>query len=368
MGMEIEDLAVDLLRPYGKNAKKHPTEQVARIAASLQEFGFQQPIVVDQNNVVVIGHGRLLAAQKLGYATVPCLRAENLTQGQIRALRLADNKTAESEWDLDLLADDLSDLDFDMGQFGFDLGSLTAVGSDSDGEDDSDDDSGYEIVDDRAPAAQHNVFENQERMQFVETNYYGIPQMRATDTVGDKMLRFCDWRECEDPQNYIAHFYYDDYKFMSAWREPDKYIERLRRFKAVISPNFSLYTDFPRALQILSCYRRQWTGAYWQIHGLDVIPNVVWGDRESFAYCFEGIPRHSTVSVSTVGVKNDRDWNGSDDDMFHAGYDEMMKRLEPTAILFYGDMIDGCEGNIIHIPSFYAERREMLNKLRDKGD
>ena len=363
MGMDIEYFAVDDLRPYEKNAKTHPAEQVARIAASLKEFGFQQPIVIDAHNVVIIGHGRLLAAKKLGYATVPCLRVENLSQNQIRALRLADNKTAESEWDMDLLADDLSDLDFDMEQFGFDLSAFPGT-DDMDADDDVDDG----VTDTRAPAAQHNVFENQERMQFVETNYYGIPQMRSTQTVCDKMLRFCDWRECTDPENYIAHFYYDDYKFISAWREPEKYMERLRKFKAVVSPDFSLYTDFPRALQIMSCYRRQWVGAYWQMHGLDVIPDVVWGDRESFAYCFEGIPQGSTVAVSTVGVKNNKDWNGQDDDLFHAGFDEMMKRLHPTTVIFYGDMIDGCDGNIINVPSFYAERREMLNRMKDEKD
>lgn len=351
--MDIEELAVEDLHPYEKNAKKHPEEQVERIAASLHEFGWQQPIVVDQNNVVIIGHGRLQAAQKLGMATVPCLRAENLTQSQIRALRLADNKTAESEWDMDLLNDDLSDLDFDMTQFGFDFSADDDSADDSDEDDDT-------VVDDRAPAAQHNVFENQERMQFVETNYYGIPQMRATQVTCDKMLRFCDWRGCEDPENYVAHFYYDDYKFMSAWREPEKYIERLRRFKAVVSPDFSLYTDFPRALQILSCYRRQWVGAYWQMQGLEVIPDVVWGDKESFNYCFEGIPRKSTVAVSTVGVKNNKDWNGTDGSVFRDGYLEMMNRLEPTTIIFYGDMIDGLPGNIIRIPSFYEERRKLL--------
>ena len=184
----------------------------------------------------------------------------------------------------------------------------------------------------------------------------------ATQTVGEKILRFCDWKEIKDPENWIAHFYYDDYKFISAWREPDKYIERLQRFKAVIAPDFSLYTDFPITLQILSCYRRQWCGAYWQSLGIDVIPDVVWGTKESFRFCFDGIPKHSTVAVSTVGVKRDKDWNNETDSLFRDGYNEMLERLEPTAVLFYGDMIEGLEGNIIRTPSFYEERRKMLNE------
>ena len=199
-------------------------------------------------------------------------------------------------------------------------------------------------------------------MQFPSDNYYGFPVLQATQTEGDQFLRFCDWKEVKDPENYIAHFYYDDYKFISAWREPDKYLDRLRRFKAVVAPDFSLYTDFPIALQILSCYRRQWCGAYWQSLGIDVIPDVVWGTRDSFQFCFDGIPKHSTVAVSTVGVKRDKDWNNETSSLFRDGYNEMLERLEPTAVMFYGDMIDGLEGNIIKIPSFYEERRKMLNE------
>lgn len=110
------------LKPYAHNAKRHPDDQVEHIANSIREFGFRQPIVVDADNVVVIGHGRLLAAKKLGLEQVPVVRADDLTEAQIKALRLADNKTNESEWDFGLLDAELVDLalDFDMAEFGFD--------------------------------------------------------------------------------------------------------------------------------------------------------------------------------------------------------------------------------------------------------
>ena len=119
--MEIVYLSPQELTPYPKNAKKHPDDQVEHIANSIREFGFRQPIVVDADNVVVIGHGRLLAAQKLGLDTVPVVRADDLSEEQIKALRLADNKTNESEWDLSELYDELAGLalDFDMSDFGF---------------------------------------------------------------------------------------------------------------------------------------------------------------------------------------------------------------------------------------------------------
>ena len=349
--MNVEYLKTGSIVPYEKNAKLHPDDQVEHIANSIKTFGWVQPIVVDENNVVVIGHGRLAAAKKLHLDTVPVVRRDDLTEEQTRALRIVDNRVAKSKTDREMIAEELSSIiDIDMDLFGFDLDvdmDLSLL------EDDEDED---------RSSLQHNVFENQERMRFPSDNYYGFPVLSPTQTTGDKMLRFCDWKEIDDPENYIAHFYYDDYKFIQAWKDPDRYIDRLRKFKAVVAPDFSLYTDFPVTLQILSCYRRQWCGAYWQSLGLDVIPDVVWGERKSFDFCFDGIPKHSTVAVSTVGVKRDKDWNNETDSLFRDGYNEMMERLEPTTILFYGDMIEGLEGNIIRCPSFYEERRGRLNE------
>ena len=280
--MNVQYLPPTELIPYGRNAKRHPAEQVKLIANSIKQFGFQQPIVIDKNNVVVIGHGRLLASKRLKLDSVPVVQVENLSDDQIKALRLADNKVAESEWNLDLLAEEVADIaDIDMGDFGLDL-NLDGVGDDDPGAETGDDDE--DDYDSRAASCQHNVFENQELRQFTADNYYGIPSMYPTQTTGTQMLRFMDWNEVDDPENYIAHFYYDDFKFIQAWRNPDKYVDKLKQFKAVVAPDFSLYTDFPRALQILSCYRRQWCGAYWQSLGLDVIPDVVWGDKQSFDY------------------------------------------------------------------------------------
>ena len=365
-GMDIQYISPSELIPYSKNAKRHPAEQVKLIANSIREFGFQQPIVVDNDNVVIIGHGRLLASKRLKLKEVPVVRIDNLTEDQIKALRIADNSVAESEWNLDFLKEEIADIDLDMTDFGIDLDFGEELDESENGDDDDDDD--FDDFDDRPAAVRHNVFENQELRQFAADNYYGIPSMYSTQTTGTQMLRFMDWNEVDDPENYIAHFYYDDFKFIQAWRNPDKYVDKLRKFKAVVAPDFSLYTDFPRALQILSCYRRQWVGAYWQSLGLDVIPDVIWGDEKSFDYCFLGIPEGGTVAISTVGVAADKYWNGAEGDLFRAGYNEMIHRLSPSTILFYGDMIEGLEGNIIQCPSYYEQKRALLNKQKEKRD
>lgn len=117
--MEIVMRKVSELIPYDKNAKTHDEKQIKNVANSISRFGWQQPIVVDENNVVVIGHCRLLAAKKLKIKEVPVTVASGLTEDEIKELRIADNKTNESPWDLGLLAEDIEGLSFDG--FDFDM-------------------------------------------------------------------------------------------------------------------------------------------------------------------------------------------------------------------------------------------------------
>lgn len=108
------------LVPYEKNAKKHGETQIANVAESIKQYGFVQPIVIDKNGVIVIGHCRALAAKKLGLEEVPCVCVDELTPEQVNALRIVDNKSNESEWDFDLLAEELPEID--LSDFEFDFG------------------------------------------------------------------------------------------------------------------------------------------------------------------------------------------------------------------------------------------------------
>lgn len=115
--MKIEDMALADLKPYERNAKKHDERQVENVMESIKQFGFSQPLVIDKNNVLIIGHCRLIAAKRLGLRAVPVVRMEDLSEEQAQKLRLLDNKLNESEWDMELLAEDIPELDFD----GFDI-------------------------------------------------------------------------------------------------------------------------------------------------------------------------------------------------------------------------------------------------------
>ena len=120
--MQIIEKSIDELKPYEKNPRKND-KSVDKVAQSIDQFGFRVPVVIDKDNVIVCGHTRYKAAKKLHLASVPCVVADDLTDEQIKAYRLADNKVGEdSEWDIDLLQGELDDIiDIDMADFGFDL-------------------------------------------------------------------------------------------------------------------------------------------------------------------------------------------------------------------------------------------------------
>lgn len=118
--MQILNKPINDLIPYEKNTKIHNNKQINNVAESIRKYGFVQPIVIDKNNVVVIGHCRLEAAQTIGMDIVPCVCVDELSEEQVKALRIIDNKSNESFWDLAHLAEelteiDLSDFDFDFG-------------------------------------------------------------------------------------------------------------------------------------------------------------------------------------------------------------------------------------------------------------
>lgn len=134
------------------------------------------------------------------------------------------------------------------------------------------------------------------------------------------------------PEDKICHFFIDDYQFDRVWNNPDMYLDILRRFKAVISPDFSTYMDFPKSIQIFNRYRRQWCGAYWQQFGINVIPTVRWMGEGSESWCFDGIPKNSMICISTVGGFREN----AVKEIWLKGYHEVLKTLEPSFILFYG--------------------------------
>ena len=120
--LKIEYVDINSIKPYKKNPRKNE-EAIPYVMESIKQFGFKNPVILDKDNVIVAGHTRIESAKRLGITEIPCIYADDLTDEQIKAFRLADNKVAEiAEWDIDLLDTELDDiLNIDMSDFGFDL-------------------------------------------------------------------------------------------------------------------------------------------------------------------------------------------------------------------------------------------------------
>lgn len=168
------------------------------------------------------------------------------------------------------------------------------------------------------------------------------------------MIPFDKRNKYKEKIDLFVHFFIYDEKFVQLLNKPDKYIEELRSFRGVISPDFSLYRDMPYLEQASNTYINRSLGHYMQSQGLYVIPNVRWSERRSFDYCFDGLESGGIYCISTHGCiksKEDRYY-------FKQGLDELIKRLEPKTILVYGAMPKNVFGNyldtveFIHYPSY----------------
>lgn len=180
-----------------------------------------------------------------------------------------------------------------------------------------------------------SAYLNCEKRIFDNCNEYGFPQMQPVDIDLSEpdVIGFNYAIGEKHPENKILHFYLDDYQFMRVWDNPNKYVPVLRRFKAVLAPDFSLYSDFPKVVQMYNHYRKQWCGAYWQENGIKVIPTICWSDESSFEWCFDGVPHNSLICISTVGGFKTK----KSKEAWLKGYHKCLEALDPTKILLFGE-------------------------------
>ena len=148
------------------------------------------------------------------------------------------------------------------------------------------------------------------------------------------------------------HFFQHDDLFQRVWDNPDDYVSQLRRFQCVCSPDFSLYTDYPKAMQVWNHYRKHWLAAYWASKGIVVLPTIAWSDESSLSWCFSGEPVGSDVIVSSVGTQTTERSKA----LFLLGYKAMLARLHPTTVYFQGSVPEGVSGNLRVLPKNMTAR------------
>ena len=185
--------------------------------------------------------------------------------------------------------------------------------------------------------------------QFEGDGDYDIPMLLPThiDNLADIPLQGFNYALKEkNPENIGVHFFLHDYQFERVWNYPDRYTEVLSRFAFVLSPDFSPYSDMPKALKIYNVYRNRWCARYRQEYGITVIPTITWADDDSLSYCLNGVPKHSTIAISTMGEGRWAKWQS-----LRRNWNRIIQTLEPDTVLLYGKNIADefqLTGNIIY--------------------
>jgi len=171
-----------------------------------------------------------------------------------------------------------------------------------------------------------------------------LPIIHPTHEVPNRLVPFSKAVNCKDRDQWV-HFYEDDFHFERLWDDPTRWLDTLKRFRGVILPDFSVYRDMPLIVQLYNIYRSRAIGCWLQANGVKVICNLRWGDRRTHRFCCDGAPKCCVIAVGTHGTLKDRD----DRRCFAEGLATVVARLQPTAIVVYGDAPD----------SIFREYREM---------
>ncbi len=206
------------------------------------------------------------------------------------------------------------------------------------------------------------------RYRFPADNRWGIPELTHTSLphLPRHLLPYGQRVRTVEPLASVAiHFFLDDYRFERVWNRPFKALTFLKGYEMALTPDFSLYHDWPLTLQLWNTYRSRWCGCFWQAQGLTVIPTVSWGTEESYRFCFTGIPRRSVVAISTVGVDFRHLLTHY---LFVNGYREMVKRLEPVQVLCYGLLPFSCS-ELVPVRTYppYWTRIRAMRRESDKA-
>ena len=268
------------------------------------------------------GHTRYKAAHALGIEEVPCIVADDLTDQQIKAYRLADNKVAEvSKWDKGILSLEMNEIfDFDMSDFGFEI---------ADPVDTVEIELPQKENERERTANAYNLYDFDENRC---TGIYDIPTLDKVIHTPKQLMGF-NYCKSTPPQDGVGvHFFLDDYQFERVWNSPEDYCTMLADYDCVLTPDFSLYINMPIAMMIWNTYRSRLIGQMMQDYGCTVIPTVSWAGTDSYDFAFDGLPTGGTIAVSTIGVKRNKDAF----DIWVQGMDECMKAVKPHNVIVYG--------------------------------
>ena len=195
--------------------------------------------------------------------------------------------------------------------------------------------------------------------EFESSEKWQMPIIKNNHYIPKRLIGFNYAKSSED-KNTGIHFFIDDYQFERCWNNPSEYLEILKEYDCVLTPDFSLYLDMALPVKVWNVYRSRLLGQYWQKNGLKVIPTMQWADEDTFDFCFEGIPEKSIVAISTIGVKREE----TSYNVFAKGMDKMIEVIKPKTILWYGGKVDYEVKKGIDVIYFDNEVTERMKTYR----
>ncbi len=193
------------------------------------------------------------------------------------------------------------------------------------------------------------------RNGFDVTGKWDIPIIKKQDIPLDnvRLIAYSDTRQNDRPENTACgvHFFIDDYRFTGIYNNPERSIEKLSQYAFLLTPDYSTYSDMNYWRQLESVAHSRWVGAYWQSIGLKVVPTITWSDGRSYSFCNDGVEKGCIVAVGMIGCKHTKI-------DFLRGYNAMLERVEPSAIICLGDPFAEMQGNIIAVD--YLDSRKVV--------
>jgi len=214
-----------------------------------------------------------------------------------------------------------------------------------------------------------NLGLNNDRALFVSSGELGIPALKKVgkSALPGQLIRYRKRLRSEARQETAikemgVHFFAEDRDIEVVWSRPHKPLNSLSQFKSVLTPDFSLYRDWPRVMQMWNVYRSRWVGCFWQSKGFQVVPTISWSNSDSWRFAFEGVAKGSLVAVSAIGVSRH---DMTQLQMFVDGFKEMVNQLDPCAVIVSGRLPIGCEG-IVQSYSFESLWDDARLQIQEK--
>lgn len=208
--------------------------------------------------------------------------------------------------------------------------------------------------------AMYNSKERRNNQLFLRNSYkksgsYSIPLIKKQniDLTNLNLIAFSDTKSNDKELNKQkgVHFFIDDYRFEGVYNNPYRSLDKLKQYRFVCTPDFSIYSEMDKWRKIENIAKNRWMGAFWQENEMLVVPTISWGKPSTFEYCFDGVEEGSIVAISTLGCKKAKK-------DFLIGYEEMKKKIKPQAIICFDTPFDEIEDEVIFVD--YLQSRKVV--------